>query len=90
VSARHTTRSHNRLMLTATALVATAALLRLMSPDDDADAAPKPSHSTSPTRSTTHHTTSGTPIPRPTHWTPTTPQQPPALLPPSDRTAPGS
>ena len=81
MSARHTTRSHNRLLLTATGLAATAALLRLISPDGDTDAKPEPRQpSTSPTHST-HHKTPSTPAPRPStspthsthHQTPTTP-----------------
>ncbi|MET9380631.1 hypothetical protein ABZY09_05960 [Streptomyces sp. NPDC002928] len=52
---RHTLRPHSRLLLTATALVAAAALLRIVSPDGQADAGPGPnhgpSHSTTPTKS---------------------------------------
>ena len=87
--ARHTTRSHSRLLLTATAQVATAALLRQAAPDGEADAKPTPTHSTSPTR-TKHDQDSGAPVPRPTTWRPDNPQQPPAYLPPGYRTAPGS
>ncbi|MFF4831132.1 hypothetical protein [Streptomyces sp. NPDC001315] len=52
---RHTARPHSRLLLTATALLAAAALLRIVSPDDHADARPVPhhgpTHSTTPTKS---------------------------------------
>ncbi|WP_210587470.1 hypothetical protein [Streptomyces sp. GESEQ-35] len=78
MSARRTTRSPDRLLLTATALVATAVMLRLLSPDSQADAGTEPS----PTRSgSTQHKKPGPPVPRPTTWTSHNPQQPPADLP---------
>ncbi|MEV6169918.1 hypothetical protein AB0L99_17035 [Streptomyces sp. NPDC051954] len=78
MSARRTTRTPDRLLLTATALVATAAVLRLLSPDSPADTGTEPS----PTRSvSTQQGTPGPPVPRPPAWTPHNPQQPPADLP---------
>ncbi|MBT2417563.1 hypothetical protein J7F01_34885 [Streptomyces sp. ISL-22] len=78
MSARHTTRSHNRLLLTATACAAAAVLLRLLSPDGETEAAPEPTHSTTPTRSTHHKTTPSTPAPRPsTSPTRSTPHETP-------------
>ncbi|MFH0520156.1 hypothetical protein ACHBTE_23645 [Streptomyces sp. M41] len=49
--AHHATRQPHRLLLTATALATCAVLLRLLSPDVEADAGPRPTHSTSPERS---------------------------------------
>jgi hypothetical protein len=64
VTARHhTARSPNRLLLTATVLVTTAALLRLLSPDGEADAGPRPKsgspHSSSPNRCSAHDPATG-------------------------------
>ncbi|MFJ1970671.1 hypothetical protein ACIO93_18545 [Streptomyces sp. NPDC087903] len=72
MTARHTAAAHNRLLITATALVAAAALLRLVSPDAGADAAPgphdKPSHSSAPAKAT--------PTAKPGHSAKSTPDKP--------------
>ncbi|MXM62978.1 hypothetical protein GR925_05835 [Streptomyces sp. HUCO-GS316] len=59
----HTARSPNGLLLTATVLVTTAALLRLLSPDGEADAGPRPKsgspHSSSPHSSSPNRCAAG-------------------------------
>lgn len=94
----HAARPHDRLLLLATALVALAALLRLISSDSEAETGPGPSHSTTapavtspttshaPSRSASHRpTTSASPHSRAPH----TPQQPSVILLPGRGTASG-